>query len=137
MIMAYFISPITPPMITALKITVFIINPGHAVYATPLFAIPQNNPSMIACNKNVFVLFKDVMQIKECKDKGIDFEEVTLGNVSTIDGRKQVYKSTGFTEEEAKTLLELRDRGMKLYFQGTPNDKKESLDVLKNAFPGI
>lgn len=88
-------------------------------------------------NKNVFILFKDVMQIKECKEKGIDLKEVTIGNVSTVNGRKQVFKSTGFTEEEAKTVLELRDSGINVYFQTQPNDKKESVDVLKNTFPGI
>ena len=52
-------------------------------------------------NLNVFVLFKDVKQIKELADKGVKFDEITLGNMSIIGDRKQIYKSTGFTEEES------------------------------------
>ena len=49
----------------------------------------------------MFVLFKDVKQIKELADKGVKFDEITLGNMSIIGDRKQIYKSTGFTEEES------------------------------------
>ena len=47
-------------------------------------------------NLNVFVLFKDVKQIKELADKGV-----------------------------------------KLYFQTQPTDKKESLDIVKKTFPNV
>ena len=47
-------------------------------------------------NLNVFVLFKDVKQIKELADKGV-----------------------------------------KLYFQTQPTDKKESLDMVKKTFPNV
>ena len=72
-------------------------------------------------NLNVFVLFKDVKQIKELADKGV----------------KQIYKSTGFTEEEAQTLFDLEKDGVKLYFQTQPTDKKESLDIVKKTFPNV
>ena len=80
----------------------------------------------------MFVLFKDVKQIKELADKGVKFDEITLGNMSIIGDRKQIYKSTGFTEEEAQTLFDLEKDGVKLYFQTQPTDKKESLDIVKN-----
>ena len=88
-------------------------------------------------NLNVFVLFKDVKQIKELADKGVKFDEITLGNMSIIGDRKQIYKSTGFTEEEAQTLFDLEKDGVKLYFQTQPTDKKESLDMVKKTFPNV
>lgn len=88
-------------------------------------------------NLNVFVLFKDVKQIKELADKGVKFDEITLGNMSIIGDRKQIYKSTGFTEEEAQTLFDLEKDGVKLYFQTQPTDKKESLDIVKKTFPNV
>ena len=80
-------------------------------------------------NLNVFVLFKDVKQIKELADKGVKFDEITLGNMSIIGDRKQIYKS--------QTLFDLEKDGVKLYFQTQPTDKKESLDMVKKTFPNV
>ena len=85
--------------------------------------------------KNVFVLFKDVIQIKAMADRGVVFDEITLGNMSIVNGRKQIYKSTGFTEEEAKALFDVEKAGTRLFFQTQPTDKQESLDMLRKAFP--
>ena len=80
---------------------------------------------------------KKLKQIKELADKGVKFDEITLGNMSIIGDRKQIYKSTGFTEEEAQTLFDLEKDGVKLYFQTQPTDKKESLDMVKKTFPNV
>ena len=76
-------------------------------------------------------------QIKELADKGVKFDEITLGNMSIVGDRKQIYKSTGFTEEEAQTLFDLERDGVKIYFQTQPTDKKESLDMIKKTFPNV
>lgn len=86
---------------------------------------------------NVFVLFKDVTQIAELKEKGLSFDEITIGNMSVVNGRKQVYKSSGFTEMEAQTLLELEKGGVHLYFQATPTDRRENMDILRKTFPTL
>lgn len=88
-------------------------------------------------NLSVFVLFKDVKQIAKLKEKGVSFDEITLGNMSIINGRKQIYKSTGFTEEEAQVLFDLQKDGMHIFFQTQPTDKKESLDVIWKVFPNL
>nr|WP_300307351.1 PTS sugar transporter subunit IIB [uncultured Anaerostipes sp.] len=88
-------------------------------------------------NMNVFVLFKDVKQIAEMKDKGVKFDEITLGNMSITGDRKQIYKSTGFTKEEAQTLFDLGKDGVNLFFQTQPTDRKESIDVMKKVFPNL
>lgn len=88
-------------------------------------------------NLNVFVLFKDVKQIKELEEKGVSFDEITLGNMSIVNGRKQIYKSTGFTEEEAQVLFDLQKSGTHIFFQTQPTDRKESLDMIKKVFPNV
>ena len=88
-------------------------------------------------NQNVFVLFRDVKQIKELQDKGVSFPEITIGQMAIINDRKQVYKQVGLSESEAQVLLDLEKSGMKLYFQMQPTDKKESLDIMKKIFPAI
>ena len=88
-------------------------------------------------NMNVFVLFKDVKQIKELEEKGVKFNEITIGNMSVVGDRKLIYKSTGFTEEEAQALFDLQKDGVKIYFQTQPTDRKESLDIMKKVFPNL
>lgn len=88
-------------------------------------------------NLNVFVLFKDVKQIAELKEKGVSFDEITLGNMSIIGDRKQIYKSTGFTEEEAQVVFDLQNSGTNMCFQTQPTDKKESIDMIKKTFPNV
>ena len=88
-------------------------------------------------NLSVFVLFKDVKQIAKLKEEGVSFDEITLGNMSIVNGRKQIYKSTGFTEEEAQVLFDLQKDGMHIFFQTQPTDKKESLDAIWKVFPNV
>ena len=51
--------------------------------------------------------------------------------------RKLIYKSTGFTEEEAQALFDLQKDGVKIYFQTQPTDRKESLDIMTKVFPNL
>lgn len=88
-------------------------------------------------NMNVFVLFKDVKQIAKLAEKGVKFDEITIGNMSVTEGRKLIYKSTGFTEEEAQTLFQLQKDGVKIYFQTQPTDRKESLNIMKKVFSDL
>lgn len=88
-------------------------------------------------SKNVFVLFRDVKQIMECHEKGLHFDEISIGQMAIINDRKQVYKQLGLDESEAQTLLDVEKTGTKMYFQMQPTDKKESLEIMKKVFPGI
>lgn len=88
-------------------------------------------------SKNVFVLFRDVKQIAELQEKGVSFDEITLGQMAIINDRKQIYKQVGLSEDEAQTLLDIEKTGVKLYFQMQPTDKKEPLEIMKKTFPDI
>ena len=87
--------------------------------------------------KNVFVLFRDVKQIAELQEKGVSFEEITIGQMAIINDRKQIYKQVGLSESEAQTLMDIEKTGVKLYFQMQPTDKKESLEIMKKTFPDL
>lgn len=87
--------------------------------------------------KNVFVLFRDVKQIAELQEKGVSFDEITIGQMAIINDRKQIYKQVGLSESEAQTLMDIEKTGVKLYFQMQPTDKKESLEIMKKTFPDL
>lgn len=86
---------------------------------------------------SVFVLFRDVKQIKQLQEKGVFFEEITIGQMAIINDRKQIYKQVGLSESEAQMLLDIQKSGVKMYFQMQPTDKKESLEIMKKTFPNI
>ena len=86
---------------------------------------------------NVFVLFRDVNQIAELQEKGVSFEEITIGQMAIINDRKQIYKQVGLSESEAQTLMDIEKTGVKLYFHMQPTDKKESLEIMKKTFPDL
>lgn len=109
-----------------LKVSIFSVDKAVEVWNKNQFG-----------NCNVFVLFRDVKQIKECQDKGLNFPEVSIGQMAIINDRKQIYKQLGLDESEAQTLMDLSKSGMKLYFQMQPTDKKESLDIMKKTFPSL
>lgn len=88
-------------------------------------------------NLNVFVLFRNVKYIKECQEKGLRFEEISLGQMAIINDRKQIYKQLGLDESEAQTVLDLEKSGVNIYFQMQPTDKKESLEIIKKVFPNV
>ena len=85
----------------------------------------------------MFVLFRDVKQIAELQEKGVSFEEITIGQMAIINDRKQIYKQVGLSESEAQTLMDIEKTGVKLYFQMQPTDKKESLEIMKKTFPDL
>ena len=111
------------------------------VFKAQKIVVIDNNVAKDKMQKNV-LKFAAPPEIKVSifsvdKAVGVKFDEITLGNMSIIGDRKQIYKSTGFTEEEAQTLFDLEKDGVKLYFQTQPTDKKESLDMVKKTFPNV
>ena len=75
--------------------------------------------------------------IRKCKDLGLVFPDISLGQMSIIDDRKQIYRQLGLSEAEAQTLLDLEKEGLNIYFQMIPTDKKESLEMIKKVFPNV
>ncbi len=79
----------------------------------------------IASSNNIMVLFKTIVTVYELVKKGIELKELMVGPVSYKEGAKEVIHSTYFTEEEIKAAHTLAEQGVSIYFQHTPDQKKE------------
>lgn len=87
---------------------------------------------------NVMVLFRDVNMIRKCKDLGLTFPDVSLGQMSIINDREQIHRQLGLSKAEAQTLLDLEKEGVNIYFQMISTDSKEPLDdMVKKTFPDL
>lgn len=84
---------------------------------------------------NVMVLFRDVNMIRKCRDMGLAFNDISLGQMSIINDRKQIHRQLGFNAAEAEVLYGLEKDGVNVYFQMIPTDGKENLDMIRAVFP--
>lgn len=78
-----------------------------------------------ASPNNIMVLFKTIVTVHELVKKGIELKELMVGPVSYKEGAKEVIHSTYFTEREIKAANALAEQGVSIYFQHTPDQKKE------------
>jgi len=63
-------------------------------------------------------------------DMGLETKEINIGNMGFAQGRKNLTKSLSFSEKEIEELREAAQRGVFVYFQMLPQDKKVSLEEL-------
>jgi len=77
---------------------------------------------MILCNSPVPIL--------RMAEQGFTVPYVTVGNMATKPGAKQVKKTVFISEEEKDAFLKLADRGVKIYSQMVPNETREEISEL-------
>lgn len=78
----------------------------------------------------VLLLFKSVKELCSTIEKGLKLEEVQIGGLGGGPGRKAVNNAITLDQADADQLLSLEAKGIKVYFQTTPDYPSETL---KNA----
>lgn len=84
-----------------------------------------------ADSANVMILIKTPASAKACFDHGLKTESLNVGGMGAKVGRKQLYRNVSASEEEMEVLRELKARGIDVYLQATPNDKKIPIETVK------
>lgn len=57
-------------------------------------------------------------------DTDIRLRELNVGGMGANAERKKLFKNISASEEERKTLKDMKESGVKVYFQVTPNEKQ-------------
>lgn len=79
---------------------------------------------MILCNSPVPIL--------KMAENGYTVPYITVGNMATKPGAKQIKKTVFVSEEEKKAFIKLIDMGVKVYSQMVPNEAREEIsDLIK------
>lgn len=73
---------------------------------------------------NILLLVKTVDTLSALSDKGILFPEVQIGGLGGGKGRRQIVTGVNISPEEETALRELSGKGVSIYFQVTPEEKK-------------
>ncbi len=81
-------------------------------------------PEFDSADKNTLILVKYPKVAKLLYEAGVGLRELNVGGMGANADRKKLFKNISASEEERATLKEMRDMGVKVYFQVTPNEKQ-------------
>ncbi|AWM74900.1 PTS sugar transporter subunit IIB [Lactobacillus kullabergensis] len=73
---------------------------------------------------NTLVLMKLPKVAKKIFDSGVALRELNVGGMGAGPGRQKLFKNISASEEEKVELENMRDSGVKVYFQVTPSEKQ-------------
>lgn len=88
---------------------------------------------VVLINKNekkTMLLLKFPNVAKKLLELGIKFNELNLGGMGAGPNRKVLYRNVSVSDEELATLNELNQKGVIIYLQAIPTDKRISLENL-------
>jgi len=84
-----------------------------------------------ADEKNTLILVKTPETARTLFDEGLALKELNVGGMGANQYRKALYKNISASDEEVNILKELEGRGINVYFQATPTDKRVKLSSIR------
>ena len=102
-------------------------------------AVPDPNIEVLICTTDeavalykegrmergrVMLIFHDVATANAAYEAGLKYKELDLGQGPSGAGKKKIYITFYVSVEEEKTLQQLKGKGINIYCQGVPEDKK-------------
>lgn len=84
-----------------------------------------------ADEKNTLILVKTPETARTLFDEGLALKELNVGGMGANQYRKAIYKNISASDEEVSILKELEGRGINVYFQATPTDKRVKLSSIR------
>lgn len=76
---------------------------------------------------NTLILMKLPKVAKKVFDAGVSLRELNVGGMGAGPNRETLFKNISASAEEKKELEEMRNSGIKVYFQVTPGEKQTLL----------
>lgn len=98
------------------------------LYITGTAEIPEYVKQFDESEKNTLVLVKFPCVAKQIFDAGVLHRELNVGGMGANADRKKLFKNISASAAEIETLKEIKEDGVKVYFQVTPNEKQTMFD---------
>lgn len=77
-----------------------------------------------SADKNTLILVKYPKVAKLLFDAGVKQRELNVGGMGANADRRKLFKNISASDEERSTLRDMKESGVKVYFQVTPNEKQ-------------
>jgi PTS system galactosamine-specific IIB component len=81
--------------------------------------------------QKIFLVVRTPQDVRRLVEGGVPIDQVNIGNMHYSEGKTQVTKYTYMDQADKDDLLFLADKGVDVYVQEVPEDKKQSIrDVI-------
>ncbi|MCI1921667.1 MAG: PTS N-acetylgalactosamine transporter subunit IIB [Liquorilactobacillus nagelii] len=81
--------------------------------------------------QKIFLVVRTPKDVRRLVEGGVPIDQVNIGNMHYSEGKTQVTKYTYMDQADKDDLLFLADKGVDVYVQEVPEDKKQSIrDVI-------
>lgn len=77
---------------------------------------------------NILVLFKNIEDVRSAAERGVVFAQVQIGGLGAAGNKTSVVKGISIGRDDAENLIYLKEQGVEVSFQVTPEETKLSLD---------
>ena len=105
------------------------------VRVAPLQDAARELEALSGGHRGVMVLLKTPQAALALLDHGIPFEELNLGGLAGGLGTTRLYKSVSATPEQLAALMDIRERGVRVYVQLVPEERQlDIMDVVPASF---
>ncbi|MGY4840060.1 PTS system mannose/fructose/N-acetylgalactosamine-transporter subunit IIB [Lactobacillus paragasseri] len=76
---------------------------------------------------NVFLITRNIPDMADIINGGVDLKEFNVGNISSKDGSRQIKKSVNVTPKDVDIIKNLINKGVKITAQMVPNEPDSSI----------
>lgn len=104
--------------------------PGFKVNVYSVKSAIENWNNGTFIDGKIFLLFKDITTLQRTVEAGFPINKVQIGGVEFKPKRVNVYGTISLDDKDAKSLKDVQDKGVEVYFQSVPDDPKTSLDTI-------
>lgn len=77
-----------------------------------------------AARQHIFLVVRNPQDARRLVEGGVPITKLNIGNMHFSDGKKQVTKYTYMDQQDKDDLKAIADKGVDVYIQETPDDKK-------------
>lgn len=110
---------------TFLKNVMRMVAPSNTeLVISPMSEIDQLVEGYDKDNVKTLVLVKYPYVADKLFSTSISFKDLDIGGIGANASRKKVYKNISMTEEEIQCCRDMKQKGVNVYIQVTPDDKQ-------------
>ncbi|MBZ6527469.1 PTS mannose transporter subunit IIAB [Aerococcaceae bacterium DSM 111021] len=104
--------------------------PGVRANVIPIAKLAEINEDPRFGGTRALLLFETPQDVLEAIKLGVELDEVNLGSMAHSKGKVMINNSVSVDDDDVKTLMALKDKGVKFDVRKVPADSAQNLDRL-------
>ncbi len=89
-----------------------------------------NNIHRASDAQKIFIIVDNPQDVLKLVEGGVPIKQLNVGNMHMSEGKRQVATSVAIDDADAEAFRKLRDLGVEIFIQRTPDIAKEDPEVL-------